>query len=42
VRKTAPTVPTLILATIAWLASLAGLLVYAEDRRSSQWKHLAR
>jgi hypothetical protein len=33
---------TLILATIAWLASLGGLLVYAEDRRSARWKHLAR
>jgi hypothetical protein len=33
---------TLILAGIAWLASLGGLLVYAEDQRSLRWKHLAR
>jgi hypothetical protein len=32
----------LILATVAWLASVGGLLVYAEDKRASQWKHLAR
>ena len=41
-QKNTPTALTLILATIAWLASLGGLLVYAEDRRSTQWKHLAR
>jgi hypothetical protein len=37
-----PSGMTLVLATIAWLASFGGLLVYAEERRSSQWKHLAR
>jgi hypothetical protein len=33
---------TLILAAIAWLASLGGLLVYVEDQKSLRWKHLAR
>jgi hypothetical protein len=41
-QKNSPAALTLILATIAWLASLGGLLVYAEDQRSTQWKHLAR
>jgi hypothetical protein len=40
--KNSPSGMTLILATVAWLASVGGLLVYAEDRRSMQWKHLAR
>lgn len=30
------------LAAIAWVASLGGLLVYAEDQRGKQWRHLAR
>lgn len=30
------------LAAVAWLASLGGLLVYAEDQRGKQWRHLAR
>jgi hypothetical protein len=38
----APSGLTLILATVAWLASLGGLLLYAEDRASARWKHLAR
>jgi hypothetical protein len=33
---------TLILAAVAWLASFGGLLVYAEEKRSERWKHLAR
>jgi hypothetical protein len=33
---------TLVLAAIAWLASFGGLLVYAEDKRAANWKHLAR
>lgn len=41
-HKDAPRPATLVLATVAWLASLGGLLVYAEDKRSTQWKHLAR
>jgi hypothetical protein len=32
----------LILAAVAWLASFGGVLVFAEDRRASRWKHLAR
>jgi hypothetical protein len=30
------------LAAVAWLASLGGLLIYAEDQRGKQWRHLAR
>lgn len=30
------------LAAVAWLASLGGVLVYAEDQRAKQWRHLAR
>lgn len=37
-----PSGATLALASVAWLASLGGLLVYAEDQRSKQWRHLAR
>ncbi|HVV38516.1 MAG TPA: hypothetical protein VHC63_18040 [Acidimicrobiales bacterium] len=37
-----PSGATLILATVAWLASLGGLLLYAEERRAQRWKHLAR
>ncbi len=37
-----PTGATLALASVAWLASLGGLLVYAEDQRAKQWRHLAR
>jgi hypothetical protein len=33
---------TLVLAAVAWLASAGGLLVYAEEKRSARWKHLAR
>lgn len=40
--KNGPSGPTLGLAAVAWLASLGGLLVYAEDQRSKQWRHLAR
>lgn len=32
----------LTLAGLAWVASFGGLLVYAEERRASRWKHLAR
>lgn len=41
-HKNSPSGATLVLAAIAWLASFGGLLVYAEERRSTQWKHLAR
>jgi hypothetical protein len=41
-RSNSPSGLTLALAGVAWLASLGGLLVYAEDRRSMRWKHLAR
>ncbi|HUR76695.1 MAG TPA: hypothetical protein VMZ22_02025 [Acidimicrobiales bacterium] len=37
-----PSGATLALAGVAWLASLGGVLVYAEERRASRWKHLAR
>ena len=37
-----PNGTTLVLAAVAWLASLAGLLVYAEDQRGARWRHLAR
>lgn len=37
-----PSGVTLALATVAWLASLGGLLVYAEDQRGKRWRHLAR
>ncbi|MBA2608345.1 MAG: hypothetical protein H0U92_05380 [Actinobacteria bacterium] len=37
-----PSGPTLGLAAVAWLASLGGLLVYAEDQRGKRWRHLAR
>ncbi|MDP1793946.1 MAG: hypothetical protein Q8K63_07385 [Acidimicrobiales bacterium] len=37
-----PTGATLALASVAWLASLGGLLIYAEEQRSRQWRHLAR
>ena len=40
--KTSPSGATLVLAAIAWLASLGGLLVYVEDQRSRRWRHLAR
>ena len=30
------------LAAVAWVASLGGLLIYAEDQRGKQWRHLAR
>jgi hypothetical protein len=40
--KNGPSGPTLGLAAVAWLASLGGLLVYAEDQRAKQWRHLAR
>jgi hypothetical protein len=30
------------LAAVAWLATLGGLLIYAEDQRGKQWRHLAR
>ena len=32
----------LAMAAVVWLASLGGLLVYAEDQRGRQWQHLAR
>lgn len=41
-NKTSPSGLTLALAAVAWLASLGGVLVYAEDRRASRWRHLAR
>jgi hypothetical protein len=41
-KSDGPSGPTLGLAAVAWLASLGGLLVYAEDQRSKQWRHLAR
>jgi hypothetical protein len=37
-----PNATTLILASVAWLVSFGGLLVYAEDQRSHRWRHLAR
>lgn len=37
-----PSGMTLLLAAVAWLASFGGVLVYAEERRASRWKHLAR
>ncbi|HVT78671.1 MAG TPA: hypothetical protein VHD87_16645 [Acidimicrobiales bacterium] len=41
-HQDSPSGATLILATVAWLASLGGLLLYAEERRAQRWKHLAR
>lgn len=41
-KKSTPSGTTLALASVAWLASLGGLLVYAEDQRSNSWRHLAR
>lgn len=41
-KKNGPSGPTLGFAAVAWLASLGGLLVYAEDQRAKQWRHLAR
>lgn len=40
--KKGPNGTTLVLAAVAWLASLGGLLVYAEDQRGLRWRHLAR
>lgn len=40
--KDGPPGSTMVLATVAWLASLGGLLVYMEDRRGQRWRHLAR
>ena len=40
--KNGPNGTTLVLAAVAWLASLGGLLVYAEDQRGLRWRHLAR
>ena len=37
-----PSGATLALAAVAWLASLGGVLVFAEERRAAHWKHLAR
>ena len=41
-KKDSPSGSTLVLASVAWLASLGGLLVYVEDKRGQGWKHLAR
>jgi len=41
-KKDPPPGSTMILATVAWLASLGGLLVYMEDKRGQRWRHLAR
>lgn len=37
-----PSGAMLALATVAWLASIGGVLIYAEDQRGKQWRHLAR